>query len=98
MTPRIHHVFGSHAQETLGILLAFKFTEWTINHSLARKTKKQERESEMLKQAGVQGQAEVQSQLKDRPHLASSDKPQRMPLESPSDQQLTLQDPSDYQD
>ena len=40
----------------------FKFTEWTFNHSLARKTKKQERETEMLKQAEVQGQAEVQSQ------------------------------------
>ena len=61
MTPRIHHRFGSHAQDMLGIR-GFKFTEWTFNHSLARKTKKQERETEMLQQAEVQGQAEVRSQ------------------------------------
>ena len=60
MTPRIHHVFGSHAQELLGILF-FKFTEWTFNHSLARKTKKQERETEMLKQAEVQSEPEGQA-------------------------------------
>ncbi len=39
----------------------FKFTEWTFNNSLARKTKKQERETEMLKQAEVQSQPEGQA-------------------------------------
>ena len=97
MTLRIHHRFGSHAQEMLGI----RFLSTQNGHSIIRKLEKRRSKKAKLKcqnKLKCKDKLKCEVDLKGRPHLASSDKPQRISRESPSDQQLTLEDPSHYRD